>query len=376
MDPLLDAIESALPSARPIEHHAPCLTNEASIVGVATAELATNHCQQALGDRLAAYCGVEAAIPVSSGTAALQLALMSVGLRPGEEVFVPTLTFAATAAAIVHAGGIPHFVDGGTSINAFKLRRHLERSTASTPDKRGRVNVKTGRVISAIIAVDLLGFPADYTKLYDVADEFGLLLIEDAAEALGSRVNGKMCGSFGRAAILSFNNNKIVTAGGGGAVLTNDEWIAAKTWDLSSTCRKAHPWLVEHTGIGFNYRMPSLNAALCLSQLEKIGTFLSAKRALFERYKAALSGKMLEPNEWQGEPNYWLSTMLADNEKHRNELLSELHKRQIKARALFTPLHMLEAYKDYPQQINLKQAENLFSKAICLPSGQGALTWK
>jgi perosamine synthetase len=375
MDPLISAIENALPPERPINHHSPCFSDEKYAVGASLGALATDYYQKALADRLMSYCGVKAVIPVASGTAALQLALTAAGVLPGEEVFVPALTFAATAAAVVHAGAVPHFVDGGTTINAYKLRRHIEATTSPTPTKRGRFNNKTGRVISAICGVDILGFPADWGGISDVARESGLILIEDAAEALGSKLDAQSCGSFGSVAILSFNSNKIVTGGGGGAILTNDEWIAAKAWDLATTCRLPHPWLIEHNGIGFNYRMPALNAALILSQMEKIDVFLKAKKELFERYKSGLGNRMLEPKEWQGEPNYWLSTMLADNEKHRDELLGELHKREIRARALFTPLHKLEPYKLFPRQTNLMQAEDLFAKAICLPSGQGALQW-
>lgn len=372
MDNLVDAIDKCLPGERPIYHHAPCIgASEQGYIHAALANVSNDITQNKLGCELAKYCGVEMAVPVSSGTTALQLALLACGVKHGEEVIVPTLTFAATAAAVVHAGAVPHFVDGTTSINAYKLRRHLESITAPSHTKRGRLNVKTGRVISAIIFVDLLGFPADVVKLTEIAREFGLIIIEDAAEALGSSLQGKRCGSFGDAAILSFNNNKIVTAGGGGAVLTSDEWVAAQAYNLANTCRVQHPWLVEHSGVGFNYRMPTLSAALCLSQLEKIDGFLKAKKALWDRYSKA-GAVMLAPSEWQGEPNYWLSTMLCGE---RDLVLKKLHDRGIYARALFTPLHKLECFKRYPRHTNLMQAEDLFAKAVCLPSGKGAISW-
>lgn len=372
MDNLVDAIDKCLPKQRPIGHHDPCIgAAEQGYIHAALANTNNDITQSKLGCELAKYCSVEMVVPVSSGTAALQLALLACGVKHGEEVIVPTLTFAATAAAVVHAGAVPHFVDGTTSINAYKLRRHLESITATSHTKRGRLNVKTGRVISAIIFVDLLGFPSDVVKLTEIAREFGMVLIEDAAEALGSSLNGKRCGSFGDAAILSFNNNKIVTGGGGGAVLTSDEWVAARVHDLANTCRVHHPWLVEHSGIGFNYRMTTLSAALCLAQLEKIDGFLKAKKALWERYSKT-GAPMIAPSEWQGEPNYWLSTMLCGE---RDLVLTKLRERGINARALFTPLHKLDCFKRYPQQTNLMQADDLFAKAICLPSGKGAMSW-
>lgn len=375
MDTLVDAIDRCLASAkRPIGHHDPCIgAAEQGYIHAALSNLNNDITQSKLGTELAKYCGVTMAVPVSTGTAALQLALMACGVKHGEEVIVPSLTFAATAAAVVHAGAVPHFVDGGTSINAYKLRRHLESITGKSHSKRGRLNVKTGRVISAIVFVDLLGFPADVEQLTAVAREFGMVLIEDAAEALGASVNGKRCGSFGDAAILSFNNNKIVTGGGGGAILTNDEWVAAQAYNLANTCRVQHPYLIEHSGVGFNFRMPTLNAALILAQLEKIDQFLDAKKALHERYVKAV-GSMLTVNNRPGEPNYWLNVMLTNK---RDLILEKLREkgREIYARALFTPLHKLECYKHYPRQPNLMQAEELFNKAICLPSGKGAMSW-
>lgn len=371
MDSLVDAIDKCLPKGgRPFGHHDPCIgAAEQGYIHAALANLNNDITQSKLGCELAKYCGVEMCVPVSSGTAALQLALLACGVKHGEEVIVPALTFAATAAAVVHAGAVPHFVDGSTSINAYKLRRHLENITAKSHAKRGRLNVKTGRLITAIVFVDLLGFPSDVEQLTAVAREFGLYIIEDAAEALGAHVDGKRCGSFGDAAILSFNNNKIVTGGGGGAVLTSDEWVAAQVHNLANTCRLPHPWLIEHSGVGYNYRMSTLSAALILSQLEKIDQFLAAKKALNEKYLKAV-GHVL--TGLRGEPNYWLSVILHNE---RDVLIQRLRDRGLNARALFTPLHKLECYKHYPRQANLMQAEDLHNKAVCLPSGKGAMPW-
>lgn len=336
---------------------------------MAISSLETDHWQRAFAEQLGQYVGVNQVIPVSSGTAALQLALLASGVKPDEEVLLPANTFAGTASAIVAVGAVPHFVDGTTSINAYKTRRHLETNTGPVINKRGRFNMKTGRKISAMIAVDLLGIPASWHELQKLCQEFGLTLIEDAAQAIGAHTNGRQCGSFGLVAIMSFNNNKLVTTGGGGAVLTNDEWIASEAHNLANTCRVDHPWLVSHDGVGFNFRMNSMSAAIGVSQLQKLPRTLEFKTKLFEKYKKV--APMLEV-EWLGTPNHWLPTVLVDNKEQRDELLSELHQNGIKARAMFTPLH-LQPYKQSPRQENLAQAEDLFNRAVCLPAGKGAI---
>jgi len=219
---IVEAVASVLPARRPIGHHEPSLDvrdlaaiNECYYTGL-TGYGFINRFEEAI----AKACGVRHAIAVSSGTAALHLALMAAGVKPGDEVLVPALTFVATANAVVHAGAVPNFVDGPLNINAYKLRCYLSRETVRAPTGGPRLNRRTGRPVTAMIVVDLLGVPADLAALEAVASEFGLAMIEDAAEALGSRAGNRACGSHGRAGILSFNNNKIVTTGGGGVVLT------------------------------------------------------------------------------------------------------------------------------------------------------------
>ncbi len=337
-------------------------------------ELTSDKYVTLLEDKISHYCDVSSVIATSSGTAALHLALLAVGVKPGEEVLVPASTFAGTAFAVSYCGAIPNFIDGTVRINAYKLRRYLERTTVKNWNRRGRLNSKTGRVISAIIAVDLLGFPNDMEKLAAVADEFGLILIEDAAQALGASIGNRRCGSFGKAAILSFNNNKIVTGNGGGAVLTNDEWVAAKVWQLATTGRIKHSWKIEHDVIGFNYRMKNINAAIACAQFDQLDFFLQKKRELRDRYKRAISeikevGLLLTGEDWQGKPNYWLNAMLVPN-KDREAVLDELNKRGIGARSLYTPLHKLPMYEDNPRD-DLRSAEILASMVVCLPSGIG-----
>lgn len=333
---------------------------------------------QKFQDRIATYCGVEQAVPTNSGTSALHLALLAAGVKPNDEVLVPSLTFAATANAVSYLGATPHFIDGGIGANTYKLRRHLEQNTTSTPDRRGRLNPKTGRVISCVVAVDLLGFPADLTRLEGLADEFGLIFIEDAAEALGSIHSNRRCGSFGAASTISFNNNKIITGNGGGVVLTDDPALAATAWHYSRQARTGHPWKVEHDAIAFNYRMSNLTASVICAQLDRIEEFIAAKKKLLTRYKEAFAGcdalEVLEATKpHHGEPNYWLISVRL-TPRHielRDEILNGLHERGIQARALFTPLHKQDPYKDFPRQPNMGYSEDEAARVFCLPSGVG-----
>lgn len=371
------AVESVLPDRRPIGHHEPCLNGrETDYINQCIKEgIVGESWVQKLDTALAKYVGVDHAICTTSGTAAIHVALLAAGIQPGEEVLVPALTYVATANAVTYCGALPNFVDGSLGINAYKLRRYLERTTGPAPNRKGRLNYKTGRVISAIIVVDLLGFPADWDKLTGVCEEFGLIVIEDAAQALGASLGTKNCGSFGAVAAVSFNNNKIITGNGGGAVLTNDPWIAAKVWQLVNVGKIPHPWKTEHNVIGVNYRMDNLCASLALAQLEQIGTFIAAKRSLAFKYQEALpvsEGRMfMLLHEWQGTPNYWLSTYLLEpkNESQRDNLFTALHKKGIRARAMFTPLHKLPMYEGNPRDNNMLLCELTAARAICLPSG-------
>lgn len=380
------AIAAALPN-RIIEHHEPSIGyRELEYITdcVGNDPVGFNYIRL-LEQRLADYCGTEQAVAVNSGTAALHLALLATGVKPNEEVLLPTLTFAGCANAVIQAGAIPHFVDGKTSVNAHKLQQYLGHRTEKTEDKRGRLNPKTNRVISAFIGVDLLGFPSNWPKLTEVAEEFGLIVIEDAAQALGSKLGNQWCGSYGRAAILSFNSNKIVTGNGGGAVLTNDPWISAQVHRLSTMARIPHQFHIQHDAVAFNYRMSNITAALITAQLEQIDDFLAAKQELVSKYTKALSDceevSILSSSTEEEHPNYWLISAylndtfdgfkLRDKTGLRDQILTGLHDKGIKARALFTPLHKLEIYKECPRQFDLCYAEDFFERIICLPSGVG-----
>lgn len=383
---IVNALDKALPSKRPLGHHDPYINAKElkNVTEALSRGITSGYFKAELEGKLAEVCGVRHAVAVSSGTAALHLALLALGVQPGDEVIVPSMTFVACANAIKYCGAIPHFIDGALTVGPTKLRTYLESKTVENPDGnrdlmyRSRLNPKTNRVISAAIIVDLLGFPADWPRLSSVASEFGLAIIEDAAQALGSMVGDRPCGSFGNAATLSFNNNKIVTGNGGGAILTNDEWIWAKASHLSQVARVPHPWKVEHDSLGFNYRISEMSAAMICAQLDQLPEFIKAKIQIREMYEKALSGMdnvtvLKATKEWHWTPNYWLTAIAPTfkGEYDFEAIMKGLHDRGILARAMFTPLHKLPHLTDCPRDMLGYAEYTAKDRMICLPSGVG-----
>ena len=327
---------------------------------------------------LAARTGAQHVVAVASGTAALHAALVAVGVLPGDEVIVPSLTFAATAAAVVHAGAVPHFADSEDEtlgLDAHALRSHLWEHTVMR--NRRCLNRHTRRVIRAMVPMHVFGHTADMPALLAVAAEFGLLVVEDAAEALGSTREGKAAGTWGQAGVLSFNGNKIITTGGGGAIVTDDAAVARRVRHLTTTARVAHPWEVSHDAVGWNYRMPNLNAAVGCAQLAQVDGFLARKRLLHERYRQAFDGVngvrlLTEPHGTRG--NQWLQALLFDDDVagERDLLLSLATAGGAQLRPVWTPLHLLAPYRDCPA-MPLPVATSLGARLVNLPSGAGLI---
>jgi perosamine synthetase len=318
--------------------------------------------------KLANVCGVEQALCVSSGTAALHLALMITGVEQFTEVLVPAMTFVATANAVSYCGAIPNFIDVRVTdlgINTFKLGRYLDRICEKRP--AGVFNRMTGRRITALIAVDMLGVPCDMDEIKKETGRFGIPVIEDAAQALGSTYKGRPCGSNATIGVLSFNANKIVTTGVGGALLTDDAWVQAKAWELATTARVQHPWRMgDHSCVAWNYRMGNINAALGLPQLDRLTELILLKAKLAAAYGHVFD-RNLVPMEGLG-LNYWLYAAILDPLDHRrDEMCAALHAEGIASRTLFTPLNMLPFYKDCPRD-NLETAQDIWRRTICLPS--------
>ena len=322
---------------------------------------------------LAKFTNSKHAIAVVNGTAALHLALHSVGVKPGDEVLVPTLSFVATANAVSHCGAIPHFVDSDPEtlgLDPFALREHL-RANASLRDGELH-NTSTGRRISAVVPMHTFGHPMQIEALIDVAKEFNLVVVEDAAESIGSYVGTTHTGTFGRCSSLSFNGNKTITTGGGGAILTNDAELAQRIRHLATTAKMPHDYEYIHDAVAFNYRMPNINAALGCAQLSRLDDFLSAKRVLAKKYSEGFSSA--RSMQFVAEPhgttsNYWLNTIRLNKPdlSLRDELLVAARASGYMCRPAWNLLHTLPMYESSPRA-KLPVAQNLWQSLINIPS--------
>jgi aminotransferase in exopolysaccharide biosynthesis len=322
---------------------------------------------------LAAYTGAKHAIAVVNGTAALHVALGLAGVRPGDEVLIPALTFIATANAVKYCGAIPHFVDSQEStlgLDPQSLREYLD----NIAEIRGTlcVNRTTGRIIRAVVPMHTFGHPVAIEELLAVAHDFRLTVVEDAAESLGSTVRGRHTGTFGHLGTLSFNGNKTITTGGGGAILTNNSALAARAKHLTTTAKLPHRWEYRHDEVGYNYRMPNINAAIGCAQLEQIDRFLEAKRQLFELYRAAFTSVqnayiVQEPSGCRS--NYWLQTLLLDESASgmRDDVLVATNDAGLATRPAWMLVHRLKPYSECPR-MELPVAESLERRIVNLPS--------
>lgn len=322
---------------------------------------------------LEAITGVEHAVATSNGTAALDICLKLAGVRAGDEVLVPALTFVATANAVAYQGAIPHFVDseaGTLGVDARALDAWLSETARLTDD--GCVNVRTGAPIRALMVMHVFGHPCDLDGLCEVASRWKLTLIEDAAEGLGSRWRGEHVGRRGLLSALSFNGNKIVTTGGGGAILTRDAGLAARAKHLTTTARIPHQWSFAHDEVGYNYRLPNLNAALGCAQLERLPDMLARKAELARRYAEAFGGvegvRLLTPRPG-AEVNHWLNALILDRPdmQMRDALLEALNGAGFMARPLWTLMHRLPMYAAC-QRAPLPVAEAMEASVVNIPS--------
>lgn len=314
------------------------------------------------------------AIAVSNGTSALHVCLLLAGVQTGDEVLVPALTFIATANAVSYCGAVPHFVDSAEAtlgMDPVRLAEHLAR----TAEVRGAEcrNLRTGRRIRALVPMHTFGHPVDLDALGEVAARYRLVLVEDAAESLGSYYKGRHTGPLGAIGALSFNGNKVITTGGGGAVVTRDAGHAARAKHLTTTARLAHRWSFLHDEVGYNYRMPNLNAALGCAQMEALPGLVARKRALAERYVRAFAGvpgvRIFREPEFASS-NYWLNVLLLEEgaAAKRDEILELTNARQIHTRPVWTPMHKLPMYAACPK-MDLPVVESLERRIVCLPSG-------
>jgi aminotransferase in exopolysaccharide biosynthesis len=327
-------------------------------------------------DDLAKFTGAKHAVAVVNGTAALHIALKLAGVERNDEVLVPALSFVATANAVTYCCAIPHFVDSEVAtlgIDAVKLREYL---TEKTEQRTGYcVNRSTGRVIRALVPMHTFGHPVDLDRLLAVAHDFNIALVEDAAESLGSYYHGQHTGTFGLMGTLSFNGNKTITTGGGGAILTNNTELARYAKHLTTTAKLPHAWEYRHDEIGYNYRMPNLNAALGCAQLEQLPAMIASKRWLYEQYQAAFASVagvklVMEPSQCQS--NYWLQTLLLDPElaNQRDSILMATNKAGLMTRPAWILMQELAPFKDCPR-MDIAVANTLSQSLINIPSSSG-----
>ena len=321
----------------------------------------------ALEESLAQYCGIGHAAALSSGTAAIHLALIMLGVKKGDVVITPSFTFSATANPIVYQGATPVFVDsepGTWNMDPDLIEKTIKERQDSGKEKR----------IKAIIVVHLYGMPAKIDEIIAIAGRYNIPVIEDAAEALGSRYKGKPVGTAGKFGVLSFNGNKIITTSAGGALISDDEELISKARFLASQARDRGVHY-QHSQIGYNYRMSNILAGVGRGQMEAIDNRVETRRSINRWYRDLLCDFPgitfhTEPSE-KFFSNYWLTCISIDPEKtgtDREKLRYSLEEANIEARPLWKPMHLQPVFIDYPAYLN-GTSENLFNNGLCLPSG-------
>lgn len=299
---------------------------------------------------------------LSAGTAALHLGLILLNVQPGDEVICQTMTFSASANPIVYLGATPVFID--SELETWNLcPKALEEAIID--------RIAKGKKPKAIVAVHLYGMPYKINEVRTVADKYGILILEDAAEALGSTYNDQKCGTFGDIAILSFNGNKIITTSGGGAIVTHTKELKDKAVFLSTQARDNAPHY-QHSHIGYNYRMSNICAGIGRGQMQVLDKHVSLRRAnniFYKDYFKNIDGVTVfsEPNE-QFSSNHWLSCIVLESYEQREALRLALENKNIESRPLWKPMHLQPIFEKYPYY-GANDAERLFQKGLCLPSG-------
>lgn len=309
-------------------------------------------------------------VAVVNGTAGLQVALRLVGVKKNDEVITQALTFVATANAILYNSAHPVFLDvdlDTMGLSPKAVESFLDEFGELRED--GCYNKKTGNKIAACLPMHTFGFPVHLDELIKICNTWNIPIVEDAAESLGSTYKGKPTGSFGKVAVFSFNGNKIVTCGGGGSIVTNDIELAKKGKFLTTTAKEPHPYEYVHNVLGYNFRMPNLNAALACAQLEHLTFFLENKRVLAKEYKTFFDSQEMNfrTESINTKANYWLMCIELENKKERDLFLKETNKAQVMTRPIWQLMNRLPMFKNY-QRDNQRNARFLEERIVNIPS--------
>lgn len=313
---------------------------------------------------IAAFAQTAHAVALSSGTAALHLGLMAIGVKAGDEVIVPTMTFGATAFSVTYLGAQPVFMD----IEEESWNLHPDLLEQELADR-----ARSGRLPAAVISVDLFGTPCNYELIVDITTEFGVPLLCDAAESLGAMFEGRPVGGFGRASVFSFNGNKIMTTSGGGMLVTNDKDFADRIRYWSTQSRESLPWY-EHRDIGFNYRMSNVLAALGRAQLSRLPTMIARRHAAREQYRERLGqipGVQVMGDPRWGQSNAWLTCIRFDSKIHpgaASAVRTDLDANNIEGRPVWKPMHQQPVFSG-ADSVLIGMADRIFDEGLCLPSG-------
>ena len=313
------------------------------------------------------------AVATVNGTSALHISMLTLGIGQNHEVLIPNLNYIGSSNATIYCGASPHFIDVDSKylgIDTNKLRDYLKKNTFTK--KKQTFNKQTLKKIVAIAPTHIFGQPSKMSDILDISKEFNLKIIEDAAESLGSFYKHKHTGTIGDVGILSFNGNKIITTGGGGMILTNNLKIYNQAKILSQVSKKPHPWKYDYKGLGFNYRMPNLNAALGCAQIKKLKSFLKAKKKLYLRYESKFKNHKefsLLKELPDTKSNNWLITIILKkkNKKLLEKILETTNKKGFNTRPVWQLLSQVPHLKKYPK-MNLSNSINLSETIICLPS--------
>ena len=320
---------------------------------------------------VAEYTGAGYAIATVNGTAALHTALLVSGVKSGDQVITQSLTFVAICNAIRYCNAEPVFVDVSKitlGLSAESMSTFLEENCEMRNDGFCW-NKQSNKIIRACVPMHTFGFPVELDAISQLCQRYNIVLVEDAAESLGSTYKAQHTGTIGKISAVSFNGNKIITAGGGGMLITNDKTLAEKAKHITTTAKVKHKWAFEHDEIGFNYRLPNLNAALGLAQLESLPEILNKKRVIAGKYQewGEENGIQFVKEADNTKANYWLNTIITENMAQRDEMLEETNNNGVMTRPVWTPMHKL-LMNSQCQKIELTNTDWLNERLVNVPS--------